>query len=70
MVSSYELYAIEKRQQPKGCCFFVPASKAGSPALGIAPEARPADDEARAQWRSGQNRSALQADKRFWAPQE
>ena len=38
--------------------------------MGIAPEARPADDEARAQWRSGQNRSVLQAEKRFWAPQE
>ena len=27
-------------------------------------------DEARRGWRSGQNRSALQAEKRFWAPQE
>ena len=38
--------------------------------MGIAPEARPADDEARAKWRSGQNRSAPQAEKRFWEPQE
>ena len=49
---------------------FVPASKAGSPALGIVAEARPVDDEARRQWRSGQNRSALQAEMRFWEPQE
>ncbi|MBQ7861207.1 MAG: hypothetical protein IJ349_03275, partial [Clostridia bacterium] len=28
------------------------------------------DDEARRRWRSGQNRSALQAEKRFWEPQE
>ena len=37
---------------------------------GIVAEARPVDDEARRRWRSGQNRSALQADKRFWEPQE
>ena len=37
---------------------------------GIVAEARPADDEARRGWRSGQNCSALQADKQFWEPQE
>ena len=36
----------------------------------IESEVRPVDDEARAKWRSGQNRSALQAEKRFWEPQE
>ena len=38
--------------------------------MGIIAEARPVDDEARREWRSGQNRSALQAEKRFWVPQE
>ena len=37
---------------------------------GIISEARPADDEARRLWRSGQNCSALQAEKQFWEPQE
>ena len=37
---------------------------------GIVAEAPPVADEARRGWRSGQNRSALQADKRFWEPQE
>ena len=45
--------------------FYILARRAG-----IVAEAPPVADEARRGWRSGQNRSALQADKRFWEPQE
>ena len=37
---------------------------------GILTEARPVDEEAKWGWRSGQNCSALQAEKQFWEPQE
>ena len=47
--------------------FFAPKAYDGTP--GIVAEVRPVDDETRQIWRSGQNRSTLQVDKRFWEPQ-
>ncbi|MBR6567208.1 MAG: hypothetical protein IKK60_00985 [Clostridia bacterium] len=37
--------------------------------MGIVAEALPVGEEARRGWRSGQKRSAFQAEKRFWEPQ-
>ena len=50
--------------------FILRFQSARSIRYGIVAEAPPVSDEARRGWRSGQNRAALQAEKRFWEPQE